>query len=146
MYIPSRNGRASQQSWRSPVWQNIYVLCVLHQAKALECSNLSLWRAVYINLCLVNVKKQVQFGKVEDECLNHETYLNQYAILPEKNCWCHQWVIASINVTRWAKTRHIPHFMKIKIRPEIRISMFNCAAVKKWKRSVGWFLSSHSGL
>ena len=44
-------------------------------------------------------------------------------------------------VTRWAKTQHIPHFMKIEIRPEIGISMFNCAAVKKWKWSVVWFLS-----
>ena len=31
--------------------------------------------------------------------------------------------------------------MKIEIRPEIGISMFNCAAVKKWKRSVAWFAS-----
>ena len=28
------------------------------------------------------------------------------------------------------ETRHIPHCMKIEIRPEIGISMFNCAAVK----------------
>ena len=28
--------------------------------------------------------------------------------------------------------------MKIKVRLEIGISMFNCAAVKKWKRSVAW--------
>ena len=31
------------------------------------------------------------------------------------------------------------HFMKIEIRPEVSILMFNCAAVKKWKRSVAWF-------
>jgi len=31
--------------------------------------------------------------------------------------------------------------MKIEIRLEISISMFNCAAVKKWKRSVAWFPS-----
>ena len=31
--------------------------------------------------------------------------------------------------------------MKIKIKPEIGISMFNCAAVEKWKRSVAWFPS-----
>ena len=31
--------------------------------------------------------------------------------------------------------------MKIKIRPEIGTSMFNCVAVKKWKRSVAWFPS-----
>ena len=49
--------------------------------------------------------------------------------------------VRNIFVTRWVKTWHIPHFMKIDIRPEIGISMFNCAAVKKWKRSVAWFLS-----
>jgi len=31
--------------------------------------------------------------------------------------------------------------MKIEIRHEIGILMFNCAAVKKWKRSVAWFPS-----
>ena len=31
--------------------------------------------------------------------------------------------------------------MKIKIRPEICISMCNYATVKEWKRSVAWFLS-----
>ena len=30
-----------------------------------------------------------------------------------------------------SKTWHIPDFMKIEIRPEIDISMFSCAAVKK---------------
>ena len=44
-------------------------------------------------------------------------------------------------VTRWAKTWHIPRFMKIEIRPEICISMCNYAAVKKRKRSVAWFQS-----
>ena len=44
-------------------------------------------------------------------------------------------------VTRWVKTRHIPHFIKTKVRPEIGIPMFNCAAVKQWTRSVAWFLS-----
>ena len=44
-------------------------------------------------------------------------------------------------VTHWAKTRHIAHFMKIEIRPEIGIPMCNCAAGKKWKRSVAWFPS-----
>ena len=34
-----------------------------------------------------------------------------------------------------------PAFMKIEIRPEINISMFNCAAVKKWKRSIARFPS-----
>ena len=33
-------------------------------------------------------------------------------------------------MTRRAKTRHILLFMKIKIRPEIGISMCNCVAVK----------------
>ena len=33
-------------------------------------------------------------------------------------------------VTRWVKTRHIPHFTKIMIRLEIYISMCNYAAVK----------------
>ena len=31
--------------------------------------------------------------------------------------------------------------MKIETRPEIGISMFNCAAVKKWKRSIACFPS-----
>ena len=31
--------------------------------------------------------------------------------------------------------------MKIEIRPEISILMCNCAAVKRWRRSVAWFLS-----
>ena len=44
-------------------------------------------------------------------------------------------------VTRWVKTRHIAHFMKIEIRPEISIPMCNCAAGKKWKRSAAWFPS-----
>ena len=43
--------------------------------------------------------------------------------------------------TRWAKTWHIPHFMKIEIRPEISTPMFNCAAMKKWKWSFAWFPS-----
>ena len=30
---------------------------------------------------------------------------------------------------------------KIEIRPEISVSMFNCAAVKKWQWSVTWFQS-----
>ena len=34
-------------------------------------------------------------------------------------------------VTRWAKTRHIPHFMRIELRLEIGISMFNCSPAKK---------------
>ena len=37
------------------------------------------------------------------------------------------WTI--LYVTCWAKTRHIPHFIKIEIRPEISMLMFNCAAV-----------------
>ena len=41
----------------------------------------------------------------------------------------------------WMKTRRILHFMKIKIRPEVGISMCNYAAVRKWKGSVAWFLS-----
>ena len=40
-----------------------------------------------------------------------------------------------------SENRHIPHFTKIEIRLEIGISMFNCPAVKKWKRSVAWFPS-----
>ena len=36
---------------------------------------------------------------------------------------------------------HRTHFMNVKIRPEIGITMCNCAAEKKWKRSVAWFLS-----
>ena len=36
---------------------------------------------------------------------------------------------------------HILHFMKIEVRPEISLSMFNCAAVKKWNRLVVWFPS-----
>ena len=31
--------------------------------------------------------------------------------------------------------------MKIEIRPEISVLMFNCAVVKNWKRSVAWFQS-----
>ena len=31
--------------------------------------------------------------------------------------------------------------MKIEIRPEISILMCNCAAVKRWRRSVAWFPS-----
>ena len=38
-------------------------------------------------------------------------------------------------VTRWVKTRHIAHFMKIEIRPWIGIPMCNCVAGKKWKQS-----------
>ena len=49
--------------------------------------------------------------------------------------------MSSKYVTHWAETRHIAHFMKIEIRPEIGISMFNCPAVKNWKRSVAWFRS-----
>ena len=45
-------------------------------------------------------------------------------------------------VTCWAKTRHIPHFMRIEIRPEIGTSMFNCSAAKKWKWLVVWLPSS----
>ena len=33
------------------------------------------------------------------------------------------------------------HFMKIEIKLEISIPMCNCAAGKKWKRSVAWFPS-----
>ena len=44
-------------------------------------------------------------------------------------------------VTRWAKTRHIPHFVKIEIRSEIGISIFNYTAVQKWQWSVAWFPS-----
>ena len=29
----------------------------------------------------------------------------------------------------------------MEMRPEIGISMFNCAAMNKWKRSVPWFPS-----
>ena len=32
-----------------------------------------------------------------------------------------------------SETQHIPHFMKIEIRADLGISMFNCVAVKKWK-------------
>ena len=41
------------------------------------------------------------------------------------------WNFITIIVTCWAKTWHIPHFIKIEIRPEICISVFNRAAVKK---------------
>ena len=44
-------------------------------------------------------------------------------------------------MTRWAKTRHIPHFLKIEIRLEIGILMLNCVVVKKWQWSVAWFPS-----
>ena len=39
------------------------------------------------------------------------------------------------------KIRHITHFMKIEIRPEIDIPMCNFASGKIWKRSVAWFPS-----
>ena len=45
------------------------------------------------------------------------------------------------DLTHWAKTRHIPHFMKIEIRLEISRWKYNCVAVKKWKWSVAWFPS-----
>ena len=45
-------------------------------------------------------------------------------------------------MTRWAKTWHIPHFMKIKIRPEIGISMFNCAAGKTVVVKAGAYIVS----
>ena len=50
-----------------------------------------------------------------------------------------------IYVTRWVKTQHIPHFMKIKIRPEIGILMCNCAAMTKLKWSVAWLPNTEWG-
>ena len=47
--------------------------------------------------------------------------------------------ISSIYVTHWAKTRHIPHFMKIKTR-NWYIDVYLCSR-NKWTRSVAWFLS-----
>ena len=44
-------------------------------------------------------------------------------------------------VTRWVKSRHIPHFMQIEIRLEIGILMSSCTPVKKWKRLFVWFSS-----
>ena len=38
-----------------------------------------------------------------------------------------------------SETRHIPHFMKIEIRPNIGIIIV-CGS-EKWKRSVAWFPS-----
>ena len=43
---------------------------------------------------------------------------------------------AYLFVTCLVKTLHILPSMKINIRPEISISMCNCAVVKKWKQSV----------
>ena len=43
-----------------------------------------------------------------------------------------------------SKTWHIPDFMKIEIRPEIDISMFSCAAVKKME-VIGCLVPSYGG-
>ena len=42
----------------------------------------------------------------------------------------------STYVTRWAKTRHIPHFEKIELRPRIMTATFDLAAERISKRSV----------